>query len=224
MLHSYHTLMIAENDPYEDLTPPDDIIDFDETTLENMVIQSDDSKEDLENWQKANHARTLEKEKNIQIIKRLQLKGITAAKEQQEILAKNKIHLTLRTIYKYRGVIKRRHTKRLMESNELNKTVEELALELKDDYDEVTRELWKIYHSGAASTTDKIRALSDIRKSSSEIIDKLQSLGLTHKEPEKLDINMQQPVIEELNMQFNAFIKSKWQDPISGPKEDNGKS
>lgn len=225
IIHSYSIHTMENSGPFDDHNSVEAAINYSEDSIEDEVLQAEKMGKE---WQENTNATTLEMEKNIEFVRRLQIKGVKKAREQQEALKKAGIDLTMRTVYKYRGIIKKRLAKKVIEKHGLNKTVEQLAIEFQEDYGEVIRELWKIFHEPGTSNRDKIRALADIRKASVEIIDKLQSLGLAYKEPEKqMMIGPDgKPVdpeanVKELNQQFTAFIKAKYQDPV-GTVQDNG--
>ncbi len=168
------------------------------------------------------------KEANIELVRKLQIRGVTKVREIKAYFKRQEppIHLKNRTIERYKAIVKQRNAKRLVKSEELWKTVEELAMELRDSYREITKELWMIVHKRDTSPRDKISAMSQINDISNKWIDRLQSLGLVHEEPTKVQMvdangNPTDPPptqvkidIENMNMDFVAFIKAKYQDPI----------
>lgn len=120
------------------------------------------------------------------------------------------VHVTTRTIFRYKAIIEHRMVREVRKREGLNKTVEELALELKKTYEEVNRELWKQYHAPVRlrarcphlehkaqnscglyaeilinSAMVKVAALKEIREMAGKQLEIMQSLGLVAKAPEK---------------------------------------
>lgn len=156
---------------------------------------------------------------------------------------------TTRSIYRYMAVIKRRNHEEIRRKIGINETVEQLAHTLKKTIEEVTRELWKQHHSPTIMEIEcpqckrhqmirskfgamvKIAALKEIREAGHEWLKTMQSLGLTYQAPTQvqtigadgkpvdpsLNVNVQNL---ELNQVFNAFIKSRYQDPVGVGKEE----
>lgn len=169
----------------------------------------------------------LTREQNIELVRKLLIRGVTSYYEIDSYLQRQNppIKVTYRTISRYKNIIKKRNAKKVLHEEGLGKTIQEIAIELRDTFREVTKELWAVYHSKTASAQAKVSALAQITKISSEQFDRFQSLGLIHKEPDKhqvLDANGNPtnpgPVlntnIETLNMEFTSFIKAKFQDPV----------
>jgi len=178
----------------------------------------------IPNFQKAANTRREHKEQAIEMVRRLMVRGIRSAIEIQVTLEKNKppINVTVRTVRRYKAIIKRRNIEKLSNGMGVHKSVEELVLQLKEDYDEITRELWKTYHAPTTGASAKVSALKEIRETTSDLVERLQSLGLIAKAPEKhqlvdKDGNPVDPAptnIMLLSQEFNAFVKAKLQDPI----------
>lgn len=171
-----------------------------------------------------NDAKIQKKELRIELVRRLMLRGVKSPIEIQKSLATMDppVILTLRSVYRYKGVLIRRNVKDVREKVGLNKTIEELAMELKSQFEEVSRELWKQYHSSYSKASTKVQALKEIRETTQKYLEIMQSLGLISKAPEKhqmvdKDGNPIDPVPAErvmLNQQFIAFIKAQYQEPL----------
>lgn len=170
-------------------------------------------------------ARRQQREANIELVRKLLVRGIHRTMEIQAYFRRldPPIHVTDRTIARYKSTLKRRNAKRLVEKEELNKTMEELAIELKTNYEEITKEAWRIFHNNESKPTDKLKALSLVKETSDSWVEKLQSLGFADKAAEKhqmLDANGQptEPTVnidtQKLNVAFISFIKDQWQNPI----------
>jgi len=187
-----------------------------------MTVTSDQKKniDDLD-------ARSASREANIELVRKLELRGVRKPLEIQAYFNRQSppIDVTIRTIARYKAIVKKRNAKRLVESDELNKTLEELLYELRDDYFEVRREAWVIYHSATSTPAAKVQALALIGKTAEAWLDRLQSVGLVHKEPDKtqiigadgkpIDPTTQINVnVENLAVQFTSFIKAKYQEPL----------
>lgn len=176
------------------------------------------------------NARKLKKEMQIELVERLMIRGVTSALDIQDILAKNDppIKLTTRTIYHYKGIIHRRTRAEIDKKIGLSKTVDEMAYEIKKNFEEVTRELWQQYHSGFAKPSTKVQALKEIRETTQKFAEILQSMGLVHQAPVKhqmldKDGNPIDPPgstsKDQMNAEFIAFVKAKFQDPVGSEKQ-----
>jgi len=170
-------------------------------------------------------ARRLMREVGIEIVRKLVIRGITRNAEIQAYFARQNppVQITERTVSRYKSELKRRNARRLISKEDLSKTIEELAITLKEDYEEVTKELWVMYHDKGTPASSKVQALIQIRATSDSWVDKLQSLGFAHKEPDRHQIVGAdgKPVdptinvdIENLNASFISFIKAQHQDPV----------
>lgn len=189
-------------------------------------------------------SRKQQKEARIRMVRKLIIRGYKAVDDIKQALSRQTppIVLTDRTIYRYRGIIAARNAKMIREKNGLNKTVEEIAFELKETFEEVLTELWRQYHSTLyqghkceycgkdlkvripAGPTYKIQALKEIRETTEKNLGIMQDLGLISKEPTKMQvigpdgkpmsslINVDR---RELNIQFLSFIKAKFQNPTN---------
>lgn len=175
--------------------------------------------------QKGANARYLEREKNIELVRKLGIRGITKPLEIQAYFTRQEppITVTIRTIERYKAEVKRRNAHRVMKEEGLNKTVQEIAIEMMDTYRELTKEFWVVVHNVTTPAAAKVSALNSIQKITDSWVDKLQSLGLVHKEPEKVQtigadgepINPATPVnLIQMNADFMAYFKAKHQDPI----------
>lgn len=193
---------------------------------------------------KATDARKNKKEANIRMVQKLMIRGYKAVDDIKQALSRQNppIELTDRTIYRYRGIIAMRNAKKIRNKEGLNKTVEEIAFEIKQTFEEVLTEAWRQYHSTAIQNhkcescgkeqkvriptgpTYKIQALKEIRETTEKQLAILQDLGLISKEPTKTQIIGPdgKPVDSlvnvdkiELNQQFIAFIKAKYQQPTT---------
>jgi len=192
----------------------------------------------------ATDARKQQKEARIRMVRKLIIRGYKAVDDIQQALSRQSppIALTPRTIYRYKGIIARRNAKMIREKNGLNKTVEEIAFDLKQTFEEVLTELWRQYHSTLyqshkcifcdkeqkvripAGPTYKIQALKEIRETTEKNLGIMQDLGLISKEPTKMQVigpdgkpmaSLVNVNIAEMNAQFIAFIKAKHQNPTS---------
>lgn len=190
--------------------------------MENEEVLEEAAKEDGQRISMAREVR----ETNIELVRKLQIRGVTKVNEIQAYFRRQEppIIVKNRTVERYKSIVKKRNARRLVSSEKLWKTVEELALELRDNYREVLKELWVIVHRREASPRDKIAAMTQITNISENWIKRLQSLGLVHEEPEKhqmvgadgnpIDPPPAQVNIENLNTEFIAFIKAKFQNPV----------
>ncbi len=196
-------------------------------------------------------ARTAQKEVRIRLVERLILRGYKDAGEIRQALANMNppVRVTKRTIYRYKGIIARKNTEKIAKKEGLNKTVEEIAFEIKQTFEEVNAELWREFHKKQyviakcphceeehrvkvpGAGTGKVQALKEVRETTKETLSLLQSLGLIHKEADKTSIIGPdgKPVdpgsldTAALNQQFIAFLKAKYQSPtgIKAEIEDN---
>lgn len=177
----------------------------------------------------------LKENKNLRVdlVRRIMLRGITAPLEIQTALLHSEppLQLTLRTIYRYKGIIARRSIKAIRDKEGLNETIEQIVSNLKDTINEVVRELWKQYSSREASPGEKIAALREIRKAGDEWMKTLQSVGLVRTAPvqhQMLDkngnpINPVEVDKAQIEQEFVAFIKAKFQEPLGVSHEDQSK-
>lgn len=183
------------------------------------------NKEELPLYQQGANARKQLKEQNIELVRRMLIRGVRKTIDIQVSLENMDppIKLTPRTIQRYKTIIRRRTSQKVADKIGINKTVEELLVELKEEYDEVQRELWRVFHSCSQKQANaKVQALKEIRAAAGEFIDRLQSMGMVYKAPEKhqmlgADGEPVDPTmgnIQVLNQQFTMFIKAQWQDPI----------
>lgn len=181
--------------------------------------------------------RRANREANIELVRKLHIRGVTSTREIQAYFLRQDppIRVKNRTIERYKGIVKMRNAKRLVKSEQLWKTVEELALELRDGYRELTKEAWIIVHSKHSTPGERIKAMALIKEISENWIKRLQSLGLVHEEPTKiqaigadgLPVDPQSQVevnIESLNTEFVSFIKAKYQDPVGTTNDFNNLS
>lgn len=181
------------------------------------------------------------------MVRRLMIRGVKSATEIQKALAQNDppIKLTVRTIYRYTGIISKRTTEEARRKVGINQTVEEIALKLKAIIEEVSKEAWRQYHAPATMNIKcphcddkfkmsmdfgmlKIQALRLITDNAKDWTKTLQSLGLVNTAPIQhqlldKDGNPTDPISLPstiLNQQFNSFIKSQFQDPIGIVQEE----
>lgn len=157
-------------------------------------------------------SKEIKKEKALEIVRRLMIRGVDDAVEIQEHLRRFKIPINvgLRSIYRYKAIIRKRSKKQIEEKYGVSKTVEEMAFEIREMFDEVQRELWTQYHQttpkkvlcncGGEGCTkeiivqlpptpgDKIRALREIRETAKHYAEKLQDLGLVNRAPTKVQM------------------------------------
>lgn len=184
--------------------------------------------------------RLIEKELVMDLIRQWQIKGVDKARDIQKLLRKQGIVRTQRSIYRYIKEIKETNVARIRKSGEIKKSVEELAFELRETYNEVTSELWKEYHRKEElivkhtcrhcnkgsdisvrvpnSGSVRVQALRAIKEATRENVELMQSMGLVFKAADKVhNVNVDLPMSrEELNQDFTAFIKAKYQDPTGG--------
>lgn len=162
------------------------------------------------------------KEMHIELVRQLMLKKVTRAEDIKNHLEMMdpKIILTLRTIYRYKGIIKRRLMNQIKSDGAVGKPVSELLYEMRQTYDEVVKQLWRVYHSTTSGPAAKVSALKEIRAATDTRIMVLQKLGLVHEEPNKLEVSTPDGQLIEvgdknkINANFVAFVKAQFQDPI----------
>lgn len=154
-------------------------------------------------------SKEIRKEKALEIVRRLMIRGVDDAEEIQQHLKNFRIPIdvALRSIYRYKAIIRKRTQKQIEQKYGLSKTVEEMAYEIKEMLDEVQRELWTQYHTTTpkvmqcpcggrgctkeivvqlpATPGDKIQALRAIRDTAKIYADKFQDLGLVDRAPIK---------------------------------------
>lgn len=176
-------------------------------------------------------------------VRRLMLRGI---KKDWEI--KNHFEgmtppmpVSIRTINRYIADIKHESIEKIRSKEGLKKTVDEIALEIKENFEEISKELWTVYHTKnslrcskkcvkcntecdntltiASSPTAKVSALKEIGEITVKYKDILQSLGLLYKVP------VQQQIVDAdgkpvdvdlvlLDQKFVSFFKAQFQDPL----------
>lgn len=160
-----------------------------------------------------NSAKQEQKQLRIELVRRLLVRGVKQPKEIKTSLESMNppVSLSIRTIHRYLNVITRQNNKQIREKEGLNKTIEEMALELKQTFEEVSREMWRQYHApivirvkcphpehrvgklacGLVAEAHlnqamvKVAALKEIRETASKNLEVMQSLGLVNKAPEK---------------------------------------
>lgn len=176
--------------------------------------------------QKGADARRDQQEANIEVVRKLAIRGVRKPLELQAYFKRLSppIEVSIRTIARYKSIIKSRTAKEIIEQEGLHKTTSELVYELKETFEEVNRELWMIVNSSKTSPRDKISAMAEINRTADKWLDKMQSLGLIHKEPDKLqfigkDGKPAPPPefsvdIQKLEVQFVQFVKTMYQNPI----------
>lgn len=168
------------------------------------------------------------KEFNKQLVAKLLLRKITNAEEIRQNLEQMNIDVTVRTIYNYIAEIRADRQKQIAENEGIGESVSELAMSLKDTFDEVIKELWVQYHAAGNGGKVKVSALSAIAKITSEYLDHMQTLGLAHKEPDKHQVLGKdgKPIdpgsinVNVLADEFTQFFKAKHQLPV-GKVEPN---
>lgn len=148
----------------------------------------------------------------LEMVRRLLIRGIKNPLEIQRSLASLEppIHVTTRTIFRYKAAIENRTIKAIQKKEGLGKTIEEMAMGIKETFEEVTREMWKQYHAPIKlygrcphynhtgkdscgltaefivnAATIKVAALKEIRDTAFKNLEVMQSLGLVNKAPEK---------------------------------------
>ncbi len=183
-------------------------------------------------------ARQEKKNMHIELVRRLMLRGVKSPTEIKSSLESMNppVYVTLRSIYRYKSVVTRRTVVAIRNKEGLNKTIEEMAMELKNTFEEITREMWKQYHApirlrarcphpehkgNAAcglfaefllnSASVKVAALKEIRETAAKQLDVMQSLGLVNKAPEKhqmvdKDGNPVDPIGEDKQVLNQNFI------------------
>lgn len=179
-----------------------------------------------------------QRDMRIELVRRLMLRGIQSPTEIQQSLAKMDppVHVTVRSVYRYKSIVVKRSNVEIRKKTGLNKTVEEVAYDIKKSFEEVSRELWKQYHApvrlrvkcphpehvrnnacgqyaevllNAAHT--KVLALKEIRETASKSLDIMQSLGLVNHAPVKVqtvdkDGNPIDPVAQDSQILNQQFI------------------
>lgn len=194
--------------------------------------------------------RQAELDKRVDLTRRYMLKGLTQAEEIHFQLQQIGIECTLRSVYRYMGLVKIRGIEAVRTREGLDKPIEELAHDLMEIIEEVSRELWKQYHAPIIYKAKcphfshhkgkdacgleaeialqfgqvKVMALKEIRQTAKEWLETMQSLGLAHKEPDKLQAVGKdgKPLEalpgavdkEALSQEFTSFVKAKYMKPI----------
>lgn len=160
-----------------------------------------------------NTARTERKNMRIELVRRLMLRGVKSPTEiKQSLESMNPpVYVTIRSIMRYKSVITKRMVVAVREKEGLNKTIEEMAMELKNTFEEITREMWRQYHAPIVlrvrcphgehkgllacnlkaevylnAAMVKVAALKEIRETAAKQLDVMQSLGLVNKAPVKI--------------------------------------
>lgn len=167
------------------------------------------------------NAKTLEKEKNVDIVRELLLKGVKRAEDIQVNMRKAYgVKVKLRTVYKYKALVKQSAIKQVREKEGLDKTIHQIAYEIKEQFELISSSLWKQYHATGSHPKDKIAALREIRNTAEKHVQMLQDLGLVHKAPVQVqtvdkDGNPVDPAgnTQQYAVMFNSFIKQTFQDP-----------
>lgn len=189
------------------------------------------------------------------VIRALLLRGVKDIEEIQTQLGKQNppINVSMRTTFRYMADLRKEMELAIANKEGLKQSVEEMAYTLIQVFEEVSRELWKQYHAPTKVSARgecqhckkdtvlefsipgysliKVAALKEIRTTAEKQVEKLQSLGLAHKAPEKhqmLDANGN-PIDpaelnkQALNQQFISFIKATFQNPVGLNKPDMDK-
>lgn len=174
-------------------------------------------------------SRSAQRETNIELVRKLQVRGIIKPLEIKRYFEERlnpPIYVTERSILRYKSIIRRRMAARIRSSEDLRKPVEQLAMELRDNYLEVTREAWVIHSQKKTSARDKLKALEIVANLTDNWIDRLQKLGLVYQPPAQVQmldehgnptspqVNINVEKLENLNAAFIAFFKAQHQDPI----------
>lgn len=120
------------------------------------------------------------------------------------------VYVTLRSIYRYKSIVTHRNVVAIRKKEGLDKTIEELAMDLKNTYEEVSREMWRQYHAPILlrarcphpdhkgkndcgyiaqmqlnQAMVKVAALKSISEIAAKQLEVMQSLGLVNKAPDK---------------------------------------
>lgn len=158
------------------------------------------------------------------MVRKLMVRGVSNSFELQSTLERNDppLKLTVRTIRRYKAIIRRRNLEIIASKEGVAQSADQVIITLKNQMDEVLKELWRVYHS-TTNPGVKVSALREIREGAEKWVDKLQSMGFVYKAPDKhqmvgADGEPADPNIiinvETLNQQFIGFIKDQWQNPI----------
>lgn len=167
-------------------------------------------------------------EAQIEMTRRLQLKGIRTAEDVAAAMTRAGMPVTVRTVYRYKQIIAKRVEHEIRQKHGLNQTVEELAHQLVAVLEETNAELWKIHHAPAkvtcehckkltnsgAGTAVKLGALREIKDIALKTVAAMQSLGLivsspTIPEGEVAEVRDK----EALEQQFASFIAAEFTAP-----------
>ena len=175
-------------------------------------------------FEEGNKARKEKKELKIQIVESLLLKGIKTTAEIHKVLKNSTppMYVPERSIARYKSIINKRNEEEVRKKGNLSKTVQEVAFEIKRNFELVTKEAWQTYHAPGTGARTKAALLAMVRDTCEKNVKLLQSLGLVYEKPEQHqyldkdgnptdapDVN-----VMALNQQFTAFIKANYQLPL----------
>lgn len=177
--------------------------------------------------------RSRKKEAALTIMQDLMVKGVKTTADFKRNLAKfdpSYGNLDDHTIWRYKQIIANRNLRRLQENNTLNQTTEQIAIKLNDTLEMINAEFWKIYHDKNQSAHAKIMALKEIRDTMKDHLKIMQSLGLIHEAPTKVqqvdaDGNVVTPlgsttVEKAIILQgFTEFMNTNYRDPLPSDKQ-----
>lgn len=179
-------------------------------------------------------------------IKKLIIRGVKDVPSLHASITQMGYTVDIRTVQRDVAAIKVQHEKDVREKVGLDRSIEELVINLQATFEEITREAWKIYHQSnkieqsvvcygckvtnkamftiPSAPAAKVAALKLIKETSEDIIERLQSLGLVFKAPDKTQHQFVgsdgKPVdkstldLEVLNAEFTTFITQHHQDPL----------
>lgn len=178
-------------------------------------------------------ARKAQKEYRIDLVRRLIVKGVTNGLEIQKALAKMDppVELTMRTIYRYKGILIKRNLTMVRSNEKVHQTAEQAAMSFLESSEEIIKEAWKQYHSLVATPSAKVSALRIIKDTIKDKTELMQSLGLVYKSPLKHQVvdkegNPTDPAVNvnaiNLNQEFVAYLMAKFQTPILKKPEPAG--
>lgn len=200
--------------------------------------QLDNEEQDVE----ISHARVFDRELDVRwrkkeaalaIMQDLMIKGVKTVEDFKTNLAKidpTYANLTDRTILRYKEIIANRNMQRLENSPVLKQTTESMALKMSDAFEMINGEFWKLYHQKESSRQVKATALKEIRETMKEHLKVMQSLGLIHEAPTKVqqvdaegnpvnpnvNINIEKA---EILQGFANFMNARFRDPLPSDKQ-----
>ena len=157
-----------------------------------------------------------EKSKEIKI-RRRQVRRLWLRKVSIEEIAEQ-LNVSEKTVDRDLSQVRSESHQRLQKDVELQGNIQLVVEEHLMALDELMREMWVNYHKQGSPRT-KVSILKILKDTYVDKLETLQSLGLVPSS--KIEVELlqsqvdQNPNLERMNSDFNAFIKHKYQDPIN---------